>query len=108
MTAMFTKKTQDHINSIENADERLKFTNMLTRAANRIARKWGYGKATLIDIRKDGQVKIIKTQPFGWVKDSTGEYVPMAYVNKCYGKGVHYEPSVFEVSVGIRDLWLKA
>jgi hypothetical protein len=45
---------------------------------------------------------------FGWVKDSTGEYVPMAYVNKCFGKGVSYVSAIFDCQIGVRDLWLRA
>lgn len=105
---LFTEKTINHINSIENADERIQFTETLKRAANRFARREGYGKATKIDIRRDSKLKIIKETPFGYTKDSTGEYVPMAYVNKCFGKGVSYQPAKFECQIGIRDLWLKA
>ena len=104
----FTQKTINHINSIENADKRIQFSEMLKRAANRFAIKNGYGRATKIDIRKDGKMKVIQKTPFGHRKNSTGEYVPMAYVNKCFGKGVSYQPSEFECQIGIRDLWLKA
>jgi hypothetical protein len=104
----FTQKAIDHINSIESADERVQFSNMLSLAANRFAKKHGYGKTTLIDIRKDSQCKVIKTVPFGYVKDSTGEYVPKSYVNKCYGKGVSYVSAEFKCQIGIKDLWLKA
>lgn len=104
---VFTQKTIDYINSIESADERYEFSEMLRKAANKIARKSGFGRATKIDIRKDNKVKIIESNSFGWAKDSTGERVPMAYVNKCMGRGVHYEHAVFEVQIGTRDLFLK-
>jgi viroplasmin and RNaseH domain-containing protein len=104
---MFTEKAANYINSIDSADERYQFCKNLTKAANRFAVKYGHRKATLIDIRKDGKDDLIESTPFGWVKDSTGEYVPNSYVNKCFGKGVHYKHAVCKVRIGLRDLWMK-
>jgi|AntRauTorckE6833_2_1112554.scaffolds.fasta_scaffold13780_8 hypothetical protein len=104
----FTEKTINYVNSIESADARFDLTNLLERAANRYAKKNGFGRATRIDIRLDSKNKMNECRSFGWVKDSTGEYVPMAYVNKCFGKGVSYVSAIFDCQIGVRDLWLRA
>lgn len=103
----FTQKAIDYINSIEIADERYQKLLDLVHAANRIARKHGMNAATKIDIRFDRKDIVTECSPFGYVKDSTGEYVPKAYVNKCFGKGVSYKHVVCEVSVSVHDLFLK-
>jgi hypothetical protein len=104
----FTQKALDFINAIESADERFKFTKMLEKAANRFARKHGNNAATKIDIRLDSRDVLKEQEAFGYVKDTTGEYVPRSYVTKCRGKGVSYKHVVCEVQIGIRDLALKA
>lgn len=104
---MFTEKTNSYINSLPSADDRLQIVSDLKKAANRLARKHGYGKATKIDIRFDSKDDVLKTRKFGYIKDSTGEYVPKSYVNKCYGKGISYVSAIFDVRIGVKDLFLK-
>lgn len=106
-TMKFTQKAIDYINSIEIADERIQKSADLEKAANRIARKHGMNAATKIDVRFDRKDVVTECTHYGYVKDSTGEYVSKAYVNKCFGKGVSYKHAVCEVSVSVHDLFLK-
>jgi len=90
-----------------NADERHQKSLDLVKAANRLARQNGSNKATSIDVRLDAKDVITEQVTYHYEKISTGEWVPMAYVNKCFGKGVAYIAAVCDVQIGVKDLFLK-
>jgi len=71
------------------------------RYANSVARRNGAGKATRIKIdrRLRHKGRVTSHTSHGYVKDSTGEYVPKSYVNKCRGRGVHYVAAECEVAI---------
>ena len=66
----------------------------IKRLANSIARKSGYGIATIIKIDhrlKSGTGKVISRTDYGYRKYTTGEYVPNAYRNKFGWKNTYYQ-----------------
>ncbi len=75
--------------------------------ANAFARSEGYGKATGIKaIPGKGPVIVEAKQP-GYVKNTTGEYVPNAYRTNFGWKNTHYQPLVCIVGIpeGTLALW---
>lgn len=60
----------------------------LTRKANSLARKAGYGRADEIVIGDEDRV--IHHTRYGYVKNTTGEYVPNRYRRNFGWKNTHY------------------
>lgn len=72
------------------------------RRANSVARKNGYGRATLIALgTKD---RVLDHVPFGYRKNTTYEYVPNAYRNKFGWKNTFYQNAETTVEVDAREL----
>jgi hypothetical protein len=74
-------------------------TAKLQKRANIIARRNGYGKATKIVLGAEN--KVVKHRRYGYVKNTTGEYVPNAYRNNFGWKNTHYVAAETVVMVAI-------
>ena len=59
------------------------------KRANQIARQAGYGTATEI-IFGDAE-KVVSHTSYGYRKETTGEYVPKAYLNNFGWKNTYYQ-----------------
>lgn len=105
MKTKLTEKAKNYINSLPE-DQKEPSERDLIRAANRIARKHGYNNATLVDVRFDKRDKVIDSRAFGFFKNSDGQRVPTSYYNKAW-RSCHYGHSIFEVQIGVKDLWAK-
>jgi hypothetical protein len=83
-----TKMSADHNN------------HMATRqlAANRIARKAGYGKATKI-VHAGGEPRVISHTKYGYRKTTTGQYVPNSYRNHFGWKNTYYQAAETVVNI---------
>ena len=70
----------------------MNITKDIQRWANSVARRAGYGKATEIIINpKAKKARVVKHIDYGYVKNTTGEYVPMSYINNFGWKNCHYQ-----------------
>ena len=79
-------------------------SNAARRAANTIARRAGYWRATHIihDARyKPGNGRVDRHEDGGYVVAKTGQMVPGAYFLKAHGHGVHYRDSVTVVRLNV-------
>lgn len=68
--------------------------------ANSLVRKMGYWRANevVIDSSLDSP-KILERIDSGYRKNSTDEYVPRSYVNKCQGKGIYYQHAFTKLAI---------
>lgn len=66
--------------------------------ANAIARANGYGMATKIT-RDSGPSRVVSHVPYGYRKNTTGEYVPNAYRCNFGWKNTYYQNALTEVNV---------
>lgn len=68
--------------------------------ANSIARGYGRGKATEFTVVLGGdRVKVKENRRPGYRKNTTGEYVPHAYLSNFGWKNTFYQHAVFEIEI---------
>lgn len=83
----------------ESADGQEKLIRTIKLRANRISRAVGYGPATSITF---GAVDaFISHTPYGYRKNSNGEYVPRAYLGNFGWKNTYYQHSENEVQLAV-------
>jgi len=70
--------------------------------SNAIARKNGFGFASQISFKSILKPIIGETTNYGYRKNSTGEYVPKAYINNFGWKNCYYQNSECEVILPLR------
>lgn len=73
------------------------------KTANQIARAYGKNKATEIIVGDDS--RCLSTTRFGYIKNTTGEYVPMKYLSNFGWKNTHYQPALCKVMVNIENFY---
>lgn len=74
----------------------------LQQFANSFARKNGWGRATEITISDDENLKeprLGRTVEYGFRKNTTGQYVPNAYLANFGWKNTFYQHAVCEVII---------
>ena len=71
--------------------------------ANQKARQYGTTKATSIIV--GDETKVISYTRSGYVKNTTGQYVPKAYLSKFGWKNTHYQEALCVVQVNIENFY---
>ena len=66
-------------------------TAEIQKRANSVARKHGHGKATHVIFGYCANDHISDSTPYGYRKNTTGEYVPNAYRNHFGWKNTYYQ-----------------
>ena len=84
------------INVSEQIEKKIK------RKANSVARKNGYGKATVIIIGNED--KVVDRVDYGYRKYTTGEYVPNAYRAKFGWKNTYYQSAETTVMIDVSSI----
>ncbi len=69
------------------------------RHANAVARRHGYGTAT--EVRLGAEDRVVSHTPYGYRKNTTGEYVPNAYRNNFGWKNTYYQDAKTVVEIKV-------
>jgi hypothetical protein len=77
--------------------EAIKKYKRIEQFANSIARKEGYSRATEIIAGEEN--KVVSGTPFGYRKNTTGEYVCNSYLNNFGWKNTYYQHAETIVSI---------
>ncbi|MHB8387502.1 MAG: hypothetical protein ACYDAO_09315 [Thermoplasmataceae archaeon] len=73
------------------------------KTPNQIARTVHMLRATEIIIGDD--TKVLRTQRFGYRKNTTGEYVPKKYLSNFGWKNTYYQPAECVVMLNIENFY---
>jgi hypothetical protein len=74
----------------------------VSQFANSFARKNGWARATKITLIPEGEkIRVTDSKQFGHRKNTTGQYVPNAYLANFGWKNTFYQHAVYELEIPV-------